>query len=57
VPQDELKYLLEVYEPYELRRDDGDAVVAALHDDFQTPDMVHSRYYHYAPLVGMTTRR
>jgi hypothetical protein len=33
VPQDELDYLLEVYEPYGLRRDDVDAVVAALQED------------------------
>src|SRR5690348_13066517 len=33
VPQDELDYLLKVYEPYGLRRDDIDAVVAALHED------------------------
>ena len=30
VPHDELEYLLEVYEPYGLRREDVDAVVAAL---------------------------
>jgi hypothetical protein len=33
VPHDELEYLLEVYEPYGLRRADVDAVVAALQED------------------------
>lgn len=33
VPHDELDYLLEVYEPYGLRREDVDAVVAALQED------------------------
>jgi hypothetical protein len=33
VPHDELEYLLEVYEPYGLRREDVEAVVAALQED------------------------
>lgn len=33
VPHDELDYLLEVYESYGLRREDIDAVVAALQED------------------------
>jgi hypothetical protein len=32
-PHDELEYLLEVYEPHGLRREDVDAVVAALQED------------------------
>ena len=33
VPQEELDYLVEVYEPYGLKRDDVDAVVAQLEED------------------------
>jgi hypothetical protein len=33
VPHDELEYLLEIYQPYGLRREDIDAVIAALQED------------------------
>jgi hypothetical protein len=36
VPQEELDYLVEVYEPYRLKRDDATAIVAQLEEDTDT---------------------